>query len=84
MNNKIQEIQMESYRIKELLQEIKSLITKKEKPDKWLDIAAASDYCSVSRSTLRRHISQGTLSASNETGKTLFKLSSLERWLTNG
>jgi len=75
---------MESYRIKELLQEIKSLITKKEKPDKWLDIAAASDYCSVSRSTLRRHISQGTLSASNETGKTLFKLSSLERWLTNG
>ena len=75
---------MESYRLIELLQEIKSLITKKSKPDKWLDIAAASDYCSVSRSTLRRHISQGTLSASNETGKTLFKLSSLERWLTNG
>ena len=72
---------MESYRIKELLQEIKSLITNKSKPDKWLDIAAAAKYCSVSRSTLRRHISQGTLSASNETGKTLFKLSSLEKWL---
>ena len=75
---------MDSYRLIELLKEIKSLLTKKSKPDKWLDIAAASDYCSVSRSTLRRHISQGTLSASNETGKTLFKLSSLERWLTNG
>ena len=72
---------MDSYRLIELLQEIKSLITNKPKPDKWLDIAAAAKYCSVSRSTLRRHISQGTLSASNETGKTLFKLSSLEKWL---
>ena len=72
---------MDSYRLIELLQEIKSLITNKPKPDKWLDIVAASDYCSVSRSTLRRHISQGTLSASNETGKTLFKRSALENWL---
>ena len=72
---------MDSYRLIELLKEIKSLLTKKSKPDKWLDIAAAADYCSVSRSTLRRHISQGSLSASNKTGKTLFKLSNLEQWL---
>jgi excisionase family DNA binding protein len=72
---------MDSYRLIELLKEIKSLLTKKQKPDKWLDIAAAADYCSVSRSTLRRHISQGSLSASNNTGKTLFKLSNLEQWL---
>ena len=72
---------MDSYRLIELLKEIKSLLTKKPKPDKWLDIATAADYCSVSRSTLRRHISQGTLSASNNTGKTLFKLSNLEQWL---
>ena len=72
---------MDSYRLIELLKEIKSLLTKKPKPDKWLDIAAAADYCSVSRSTLRRHISQGSLSASNNTGKTLFKLSNLEQWL---
>ena len=72
------------YRLLELLQEIKSLITNKPKTDKWLDIAAAAKYCSVSRSTLRRHISQGSLSASNKTGKTLFKLSSLEQWLNNG
>ena len=72
---------MEQYRLIELLSEIKNLITKKPNQDKWLDIAAASDYCSVSRSTLRRHISQGSLSASNQTGKTLFKLSSLEKWL---
>ncbi len=72
---------MDSYRLIELLKEIKSLLTKKPKPDKWLDIAAAADYCSVSRSTLRRHISQGSLSASNKTGKTLFKLSNLEQWL---
>ena len=71
-------------RLLELLQEIKSLITNKPKSDNWLDITAAAKYCSVSRSTLRRHISQGSLSASNKTGKTLFKLSSLEAWLTNG
>ena len=72
---------MDSYRLIELLQEIKSLITNKPKPDKWLDIAAASDYCSVSRSTLRRHILSGSLSASKQTGKTLFKRSFLEDWL---
>ena len=72
---------MEQYRLIELLSEIKNLITKKPKQDKWLDMVAASDYCSVSRSTLRRHISQGTLLASNETGKTLVKMSNLEKWL---
>ena len=72
---------MESYRLIEMLKEIKSLITKQPTEDKWLNIGEAAKYCSVSRSTLRRHISQGSLSASNETGKTLFKLSNLERWL---
>ena len=69
------------YRLLELLQEIKSLITNKPKADKWLDIGEAAKYCSVSRSTLRRHILSGSLSASKQTGKTLFKRSALENWL---
>ena len=69
------------YRLLELLQEIKSLITNKPKADKWLDIGEAAKYCSVSRSTLRRHILSGSLSASKKTGKTLFKRSALENWL---
>jgi len=69
------------YRLLELLQEIKSLISNKPKADKWLDIGEAAKYCSVSRSTLRRHILSGSLSASKKTGKTLFKRSALENWL---
>ena len=69
------------YRLLELLQEIKSLISNKPTEDKWLDIGEAAKYCSVSRSTLRRHISSGSLSASKRTGKILFKKSSLEAWL---
>ena len=65
----------------ELLKEIKSLITNKPKADKWLNISEAAKYCSVSRSTLRRHILSGSLSASKKTGKTLFKRSALENWL---
>ena len=64
-----------------LLKEIKSLITNKPKADKWLDIGEAAKYCSVSRSTLRRHILSGSLSASKQTGKILFKRSALEDWL---
>ena len=68
-------------RMLELLQEIKSLIAKQPTEDKWLDIGEAAKYCSVSRSTLRRHILLGSLSASKKTGKTLFKRSALENWL---
>ena len=69
------------YRLLELLQEIRSLISNKTASDKWLDIGEAAKYCSVSRSTLRRHILSGSLSASKKTGKTLFKRSALENWL---
>ncbi len=69
------------YRLLELLQEIRSLISNKPASDKWLDIGEAAKYCSVSRSTLRRHILLGSLSASKKTGKTLFKRSALENWL---
>ena len=69
------------YRALELLQEIKSLITNKAKPDKWLDINDAAAYTSCSKSTLYRNLKSGSLKASSQTGKYLFKLSNLESWL---
>ena len=69
------------YRIVELLKEIKSLITNKPKPEKWLDLSQAADYTNCSKTTLRRNIKNGSLSASNTTGKYLILRSSLESWL---
>jgi len=46
-----------------------------------MDIKNASDYTAVSRSTIRRAVQNGSLKASNTTGKLLFKVSDVERWL---
>ena len=69
------------YRIVELLKEIKGLIVGQEKQDKWMDIKQASEYCSVSPTTIRRYVKQRKLNASSKLGKMLFKESDLEQWL---
>ena len=69
------------YRVVELLKEIKSLITSKPKPEKWVDLKQAADYSNCSKTTLRRNIKNGSLSASNTTGKSILKRSALENWL---
>ena len=40
-----------------------------------------SRYTSVSNSTIRRAVKKGKLKASQSTGKLLFKLSNVDRWL---
>ena len=67
-------------RVIELLKEIKSMLTGNTN-DKWLDINQASEYCSVSPTTLRRNVERGKLNASKQLGKMLFKESDLEQWL---
>ena len=47
------------YRIVELLKEIKGLLVGQEKKDRWVDINQASEYCSVSPTTLRRNVERG-------------------------
>ncbi len=69
------------YRIVELLKEIKSLIIGQPKKDKWIDINEASEYTSLSSSTLRRNIKDGKLKASKKLGKILFLKSDLKKWL---
>ena len=67
-------------RIIEMLNEMKDMIEGKVS-DKWLNIQDVCNYTSVSKSTIRRAIKRGTLKASHSTGKLLFKVSSVDRWL---
>jgi excisionase family DNA binding protein len=74
---------MTEYRIVELLQQIDNKISNKPKQDRWLNISEASDYTSVSTSTLRRNVKNGNLKASTKLGKLLFKVAELEKWLND-
>lgn len=67
-------------RLIELLNEIKTLILGKVN-ERWLTLKEVSDYASVSESTIRRAIVKGNLKSSKVTGRLLFKVSSVDRWL---
>ena len=67
-------------RVIQKLNEILSLLRGND-PSRWMDIKKTSDYTAVSRSTIRRAVQNGSLKASNTTGKLLFKVSDVERWL---
>ena len=67
-------------RIIEILNEMKDMIEGKVS-DKWLNIQDVCNYTSVSESTIRRAVKRGTLKASHSTGKLLFKVSSVDKWL---
>tara|TARA_B110000438_G_C15719603_1_gene609177 strand:+ start:285 stop:503 length:219 start_codon:yes stop_codon:yes gene_type:complete len=69
-------------RIVELLNEIKTLILGKVN-ERWLTIREVAEYTSVSESTIRRAIKKGVLKASDKTGRLLFKVSDVDRWLTD-
>ena len=67
-------------RAMELLNEIKTLILGKVN-ERWLTLKEVSDYASVSESTIRRAIVKGNLKSSKVTGRLLFKVLSVDRWL---
>ena len=71
-------------RIIEKLNEILGLLKGKAVPDGWMDIGQVSEYSSMSRSSIRRSCSIGTLKYSDSHGKFLFRKSDVEAWLTNG
>ncbi|MBC8402368.1 MAG: helix-turn-helix domain-containing protein [Candidatus Marinimicrobia bacterium] len=67
----------------ELLKEIQSIkkLVSSKTHDQWLDMRGVCSYTSLSESTIRRAIVKGTLKHSNSTGKLLFKISSVDRFL---
>ena len=78
-SNQKKDIQME-LRILEILNEIKSLI-KTGGTTKWLSLSEVCHQTSLSKSSIRRAISTGQLKCSRKTGKLLFKVEDVERWL---
>ena len=66
--------------VDELRSQIKEWTAIKRRSD-WMDIKEACKYASVSDSTLRRAIAKGELKVSKATGKLLFKIDWVDRWL---
>jgi len=67
--------------IKQELIETRRLIESHGMSDKWMDMKEATEYSSLSASTLRRNMDRGTLKGSRKSGKTLFKRSFLDQFL---
>ena len=70
-------------RILEILNEIKSLI-KIGGTTKWLSLSEVCEQVSLSKSSIRRAVSTNALKCSRTTGKLLFKVEDVEKWLSNG
>ena len=68
------------FKIIEILSDIKSMIHNKSS-NRWVDIKEVSELTSVSTSTIRRAVRKGVLKASTSTGKLLFKVSDVDKWL---
>ena len=68
------------YQMKDVLDELKSIVQKKSSTI-WMDICDTVDYTSLSESTIRRAVRKGTLKVSKATGKLLFKIEWIDRWL---
>ena len=71
---------MSEYAIIEKLDEIRHLMKGKVR-DRWLNLQEVCAYSTLSEATIRRNIKAGRLKASQQTGKLLFRISWVDRWL---
>ena len=67
-------------RILEEIRELKSLIQNKLSY-RWLCIKEVCQYTSLSQSTIRRAVNRGDLKCSKRTGKLMFKVSWVDKFL---
>lgn len=74
---------MTNYAIIDKLNEIKNLI-QNNLSDRWLNIEEVQKYSGLSVSTIHRAIHKGVLKVSKKTGKNLFRISWIDRWLNDG
>ena len=56
---------------------------RKTNTSRYIVINELTEYANVSKSTIRRNVTSGTLKASKSTGKLLFKVDDVEAWLNN-
>ena len=71
-------------RILEKLDHILKLLKGEQVQDGYLDINGVAKYTSCSKSTIRRACAEGRLKYNDSQGKHLFRISSVEAWLSNG
>lgn len=71
---------MSDYEIIEKLEQIKNLV-KNTTSDRWINMKEVCKYTGLSNSTIGRAVNKGTLKVSNQTGKKLFRISWVDRWL---
>ena len=66
--------------ILEEIRELKSLL-KSNSPNRWLSLRGVCEYTGLSESTIRRAIRRGSLKVSCTTGKNLFRISWVDKFL---
>ena len=81
---KIGDSKMQEHRIIEKLDSILSLLKGEQPSDGYMDISQLQQYCSMSKSSIRRACAEGRLKYNDSQGKHLYKRSSVEEWLSNG
>ena len=72
---------MTEYAILERLERIEKLILDGRMSDRWISLDEAIKYSGLSESTLRRAIQIGRLKVSKQTGKLMFQISWIDRFL---
>ena len=69
------------YQIKGVLEELRTIVQTKSS-NGWMDINEVVHYTSLSESTIRRAVRKGELKVSKATGKLLFKIDWIDKWLS--
>ena len=69
-----------NYQMKDVLDELRNIVQKKSS-NIWMDIGDAVDYTKLSESTIRRAVAKGELKVSKTTGKLLFQIKWIDKWL---
>ena len=71
---------MEIVELKTILERIEDNLRNKE-TEKYLTIKDVADFTSLSLSTIRRYVQKGELKCSKKSGKLLFWINDVKRWL---
>ena len=70
----------ELFEINAKLERIEDSLRYKE-TEKYLTIKDVADFCSLSISSIRRYVQKGELNCSRKSGKLLFWIKDVKRWL---
>ena len=71
---------MSNQKLSEIKSILKSIIIDSN-PDNWMTLKDVCKYTQLSEPTIRRYIRKGKLKVSRKTGKLLFKMADIDRWL---